>query len=395
MVNRRSLFKSLIAAPILILSEKSGLGDEMTDKRRTFTINKAPGSSFSTIVDSNLNVQQFREHDTTSAPFIRLWSKDSEQEFFSIEVSCFKILDNFYVDAFCMGYGMAAVWEGEDILYKKIEFDFSYANIIYKEGYEERKNALIHIFKNFDSFVAFCVSYKDQKNYEQKYKPYVDKLIGNFVFENSRDNASQVEIVKLDSRSTILLPFDWKYRDITKNVRKDYDPKNTLTNAYFFENKLRPKNSLPVIGLAHYQDDIEEARYLLNVYKDAIVKDYTKDRQKTIFDDAEIITLRDDDGKITTQSLVIKLRVPEMQSLPMNVRAVLFRSSITQGCYILYTTTAIVLDSRIKKIKDFNIAAEWMFIDVMGTSMERLLAHALRDGLNDYPRMFHYVPPPL
>jgi len=227
--------------------------------------------------------------------------------------------------------------------------------------------------------VAFCVLYKEQDSYEQKYKPYVDKLIRNFAFEKPKDNASLVDIVKLDSRSTILLPRDWKYRDITKNVRKDYDPKNTLTNAYFFENKLRPKDSLPVIGLAHYRDDIEDAHYLLDVYKDAIVKDYTKGGQKTVFDDAEIITLRDDDDKIITQSLVINLRSPAMRSLPMNVRAVLLRSSTTQGCYILYTTT--------------NIAAEWMFIDALGTSMERLLAHALRDGLSNYPRMFHYIPP--
>jgi len=360
----------------------------MIETKKTFTIDGF-GSSFSTIVDKNLETHQFKEYDKTTAPFIRLWDKDSKEDDFSIEIACFNL--DFYADARNIGIGLAATWEGENTDVDQNNSRISYASVSYIENDQSKKITKLHVFKNLNDFVVFAVSYLDAEICEQKYKPYVDKLIKNFAFERPGDNASQVELVKPDSRSTILLPFDWKYHDITKKAREEYDPKNTLTAAYFFENKLRPKNTLPVIGLAHYQDDIEEAHYLLDVYKEAIVKDYTKDGQKTIFDDAEIITYRDldDKRKIITQSLVIKLRDPDMQFLPVEVRASLLSSSVTSGCYMVYSTNVTITDHRIKEIKDLDTISGLMTVDVMGNSMANLLAHALGQGLDDYPQMFH------
>jgi len=287
-----------------------------------------------------------------------------------------------------MGLGLAGIWEGENLDFERESLRKSYGVVIYIENDQIQKFVKIHVFKNLNDFVFFCVDYQDQELYERKYKQYEDKLIENFRFENPGNNAEQVEVVQLDSRSKILLPFDWQYRDITKKMRKDYNPKNTLTNAYFFENKLRPKDSLPVIALAHYRDNIEDAHYLLDIYKEAIVKDYTEGRQGTVFDDAEIATYRDNNDKIITQSLVIKLRDLSAQYLPIEVRATLQRSSITQGCYMAYSTNATVTDYRMKEVKDLNVLGAWMTIDVMGSSMANLLAHSLGRGLGDYPQMF-------
>jgi len=385
-MNRRVLFKILASGIILFSQEKSGLSNEMFKTRKTFTIDGFE-SSFSTIIDNNLTVHQFKEYTKTTAPFIRLWEKGFDEDNFSIEISCFNL--DFYAESVNIGIGLAAIWGGKNIDFDRKSLHISYASVIYKEDYNSEKLTRLHIFKNLNDFVVFCVNCSDTDSYEHRYRPYVDKVINNFTFEIPRDNASQVSIVKLDSRSTILLPFDWRYRDVIENARKDYDPKNTLTNAYFFENKLMPKNSLPVIALAHYRDDIEEARYLLDIYKDVIVEDYTKDGQKTIFDNAEIITHRDD-AEIITQSLVIKLRVPERPSSPIEVRASLLGSSVTSGCYMIYSTNATVIDPHINEIKDLNILAGWMTIDVMGNSMANLLAYALGRGLGDYPQMFDH-----
>jgi len=279
------------------------------------------------------------------------------------------------------------VWGGHNIDFDKENLSFVRAIVTYRENEQNSKNVRLHIFKNVNYFVIVCITYGEDTEKDATYKIYEEKLINNFKFEKKRDSASQVSIIQLDSRSRILLPFDWKYRDVSARAREDFDPKGTVTRAYSFAHKERPAESLPGIILAHYRDDIENARYLLDHYKERIVARFTTP-PTTVFDDAEIFTSRDDNEKIIIQSLIIKLRDSDNQSLPMVVRATLVNPSTADGCYMVYTTNATVTDGRIREIGDFNIVNGWMMIDVIGFSMEQLLVRALGQGLSDYPEMF-------
>jgi len=101
-----------MSGSILFLSKNLGAGNATAETRKTFTI-KGFDSSFSTVIDDNLKIHQFKEYDKTTAPFIRLWAKNSHKDDFSIEIACLSI--DFYADAVSMGAGFAAAWEGDDL----------------------------------------------------------------------------------------------------------------------------------------------------------------------------------------------------------------------------------------------------------------------------------------
>jgi len=382
-MDRRRILKAAAGLPVLLSSKNSGYGAEMTGERKTFAI-KGFDSAFSTVVDENLVTHQLREYDRTYAPLIKLSEKDSAADFL-IEIACFEA--KIYADALSMGLAIAGIWGGHNIDFDKENLSFVRAIVTYRDNKQNSKNVRLHIFKNVNHFVILCITYGEDEIQNDKYRTYEDKLINNFKFEKKRDSASQVSIIQLDSRSRILLPFDWKYRDVSAKAREDFDPKGTVTRAYYFEHKERPARALPNIVLAHYRDDIEDARYLLDIYKEQIVAVFTNP-PTAVFNKAEIITHRNDDEKIILQSLVIKLRDSDNQSLPMEVRATLVNSSITDGCYMLYNTGATVTDGRIRETNDVNLINAWMVLDVMAASMERLLFRALGQGLSDYPKMF-------
>jgi len=382
-MDRRLILKAATGLPVLLSTKKMGYGAEMTGERKTFAI-KGFDSAFSTVIDENLVTHQLREYDGTYAPLIKLSKKNSSADFL-VEIACFEA--KIYADALSMGLAIAGVWGGRNIDFDKKNLSFVRAIVTYRENEQNSKSVRLHIFKNVNHFVIFCITYGENTERDATYKIYEEKLTSNFKFEKKRDNASQVSIIQLDSRSRILLPFDWKYRDVSARAREDFDPKGTVTRAYYFEHKERPAGALPNIVLAHYRDDIENARYLLDTYKEQIVAVFTNP-PTAVFGKAEIITHRNDDEKIILQSLVIKLHDSDNQSLPMEVRATLVNSSITDGCYMLYNTGATVTDGRIREANDLNLINAWMVLDVMGASMERLLFRALSQGLSDYPQMF-------
>jgi len=353
-------------------------------ERRTFAI-EGFGSTFSTVVDNNLSVRQLREYDGTYAPLVELSDGNPAAADFSIKIACFEA--KIYADALSMGLAIAGVWGGHNVDFDKENLKFSRAFITCYENGQNNRRVRFHIFKNVNHFVIFCITYGQDQAQIDKYKEYEKKLINNFSFDNQRNNASQVTEIQLDSMNSILLPYDWKHRDVSDKARQDFDPKGTVTRAYYFEHKERPAGALPNIVLAHYQDNINDARYLLDIYKEQIVATFTNP-PTTVFDKAEIVTHRDDNEEIILQSLVIKLRDSDNQSLPMEVRVTLLRSLITDGCYMIYTTGATVADARIREVNDFNLINAWMIVDVMASSMERLLSHNLSRGLGNYPAMF-------
>jgi len=80
-MRRRCLLKSAVLLPSLFALGKYGYGEAMAAMRKTFTIDGFD-SSFSTIIDDNLKIHQFKEYDSTFAPFIRLWEADSHKDDF-------------------------------------------------------------------------------------------------------------------------------------------------------------------------------------------------------------------------------------------------------------------------------------------------------------------------
>jgi len=341
-------------------------------ERKTFAI-QGFGSTFSTVVDSNLSIRQVREYDETYAPLIEL-SDGGSAAGFLIEIACFEV--DMYADPLNMAIAIANIWGGNQIDFDRENLSPGRASVTYREGDQNNRNVRLHIFKNVNHFVMFSTTYGQDQAQIDRYAEYEKNLIHHFRFENQRDNASQLGAIQLDSRSRILLPSDWKYRDDSDYIRQNFDPKGTVTRAYYFEHKERSAGSLPAIFLAHYQDRIEDAGYLLETYKERIALSFSNE-PAVIFDKTDIVTRKDDNGKIILQSLVIKLRDPGNQSLPMEVRATLFENSPTDGCYIIYITGATVTDARIREVRDFNQVNGWMVIDVMGSSMERLLFNTL------------------
>jgi len=392
-MKRRCLLKSAIFLPSLFSLGKYGYGEAMTKERTNFIIEEF-GAPFSTVVDPYFSIRQDQPYNMRIAPVITFYNQEEGLDAFFVRIWCFTA--DFYTGAQNLAMAMAGRDKGRDIQIERDSVGFGYARLSYISTHKHNRPTNIHCFKNLNHFVIFHVYHNDDEAYKNRYKPYEEKLINNFTFDNPGDNSSQVTIEKLDSRSTILLPYDWHYRDVTVKVRELLDPKMTLTRAYYFEHKMRRqvmgRPLLPYITLAHYQDNISEMRYLIDAYKEYIESLYSDsdDSERVVFDNAELMTVRRDDDTISMLILIIKLRDADNQSLPMEIRATLFESPSTDGCYMVYSTNATVTDSRILAIKVDENFAIWMMIDMMGEGMANLLAHSLGRGLDDYPHMFDH-----
>jgi|GEM_PF-6803109 len=361
-------------------------GNDMKNERRIFKI-KGFGATFSAVIEEEVDIKQLRDYDGQVHPLLELNGKNTKFFAFPVQVSCFEA--KMHADALSMGRSLAGFWGGRNIDFDRDYSNFLRAFVVYDaEGALGGRNVRMYVFKSGYQFVVFQFPYGVDKKQIAAMDKFENAMRDSFKFEGGVDNKKGFSLQSLDEKYAVLLPSDWGFRDITKKVKEDYDPNGTLTRAYYFENKERPKGGLPNIVLAHYEEKVENGRYLLELYKDRIVDYFKSSGSKVVFDHAEIVTAKTDDGKITDQTLIIKLRDASNQSLPMVVRVTLFSSLARQGSYLMYSTGATVSDGRIREYNDVGLIHAWLIIAVLGASMERLLFEVLREGKVNDPKIF-------
>jgi len=384
-VNKRSMLKAATGCAGYFFG-CTVYGGGVENSRRTFKI-KGFDSKFSVIIEESVEIKQIRDYDGQVPHLLELNGRNSDFVDFPVRVSCFEA--KMYVDALSMGRSLAGLWGGRNIDFDGDYSNFSRAFVMYDEGDKSGgRNVRMYVFKNDNQFVVFRFDYGVNKGQIAAMDKYENNFRNSFKFEGVVDNKMGISLKSLDERCAVLLPSDWVVREVTKKVKEDYDPKKTMTRAYYFEHNERPKGGLPNIVLAHYEDEVESGRYILEFYKDKIIDFFKSSGTNVVFDGAEILTAKDSDGKINNQSLIIKLRDSGNQSLPMVVRVTLFSSPSVKGSYIIYSTGATVSDGRIREYNDAGLIYAWMIIAVLGASMERLIFEVLREGKVDYQKLF-------